>query len=85
MGQVYEIHKYSEGTFLYVVARTNKHSEDYVKCDVEKMNAMLTPEMRSQGLRYVLSLGTMESVAKKTGDRPRKKDKNVLGESTAVS
>jgi hypothetical protein len=78
MGQVYEIHKYRGPSFLYIVARTNKHSEDYVKADVEKMNNMLTPEMRSEGIRYMLALGTVESMAKKAGDRARKKDKNIL-------
>ena len=85
MGQVYEIHKYRGESFLYVVARTNKHSEDYVKADVEKMNNMLTPEMRSEGIRYMLALGTVESMAKKAGDRARKKDKNILEEGAAAN
>jgi hypothetical protein len=85
MGQVYEIHKYRGESFLYVVARTNKHAEDYVRGDVEKMNKMLTPEMKSEGIRYVFELGTVDSMAKKAGDRTRKKDKGVLGESAAAS
>ncbi len=85
MGQVNEIHKYRGESFLYVVARTNKHSEEHVKSDVEKMNGMLTPEMRSEGIRYVFVLGTVESIGKKTGDRTRKKDKSVLDEGAAAS
>jgi hypothetical protein len=85
MGQIYEIHKYIGELFLYVVARTNKHSEDYVRSDVEKMNNMLSPGMKEEGIRYMFALGTVESVAKKAGDRTRKKDKNVLGEGTAAS
>jgi hypothetical protein len=84
MGQVYEIHKYRGESFLYVVARTNKHAEDYVRGDVEKMNGMLTPEMKSEGIRYVFALGTVESMGKKAGDK-RKKDKNVLDEGAAAS
>jgi hypothetical protein len=84
MVQVYEIHKYRGESFLYVVARTNKHAEDYVKSDVEKMNGMLTPEMKSEGIRYVFALGTVESMGKKAGDK-RKKDKNVLDEGAAAS
>jgi hypothetical protein len=83
MGQVFEIHKYRGDSFLYVVARTNKHSEDYVKSDVDKMNNMLTPEMRSEGIRYVFALGTVESMTKKTGDRTRKKEKGMLEEAPA--
>ena len=85
MGQVYEIHKHRGESFLYVVARTNKHSEDYVKNDVERMNAMLTKEMRSEGIRYSFELGTVDSMAKKAGDRTRKKDKGNLEEGAATS
>ena len=74
--QVFEIHKYREDAFMYIVARTNKHSEEYVRSDVEKMNNMLTPEMRGEGIRYVFALGTIESMTKRTGERTRKKDKN---------
>jgi hypothetical protein len=73
--QVFEIHKYRGEAFVYIVARTNKHSEKYVRDDVEKMNNMLTPEMKGDGIRYTFALGTIESINKKTGDRTRKKDK----------
>jgi hypothetical protein len=73
--QVFEIHKYRGEAFMYIVARTNKHSEDYVRGDVEKMNNMLTPEMKAEGIRYVFALGTIDSINKKTGERTRKKDK----------
>ena len=76
--QIFEIHKYSGETFLYIVARTNKHSEDYVRGDVERMNNMLTPEMKAEGIRYEFALGTIESMNKKTGDRSRKKDKQSV-------
>lgn len=84
MAQVYEIHKYRGESFLYVVARTNKHAEDYVRSDVEKMNDMLTPEMKSEGIRYVFALGTVESMTKKAGEK-RKKDKGILEEGAAAS
>lgn len=76
MGQIFEIHKYKGQDFMYVVARTNKHSEDYVKADVDKMNAMLTPEMKAEGIKYVFALGTVDSMVKKTGER-KKKEKHV--------
>jgi hypothetical protein len=85
MGLVYEIHKYRGESFLYVVARTNKHAEDYVKGDVDKMNGMLTPEMKSEGIRYVFAIGTVDSMAKKAGDRAKKKDKSVLDTGAAAS
>lgn len=72
--KVFEIHKYRGDEFMYIVARTNKHSEEYVGNDVEKMNNMLTPQMKSEGIRYVVALGTIESINKKTGDRSRKKE-----------
>lgn len=75
--QVFEIHKYRGDELQYVVARTNKHSEDYVKSDVDKMNSLLTPEMKAEGVRYVFALGTVDSIAKKTGDRKRAKKEAV--------
>lgn len=86
MGQVYEIHKYRGESFLYVVARTNKHGDDHVRSDVEKMNGMLSPQMKSEGIRYVFALGTLEGMSKKTGDRTKKeKDKQSVLDSAAVS
>jgi hypothetical protein len=83
MGQVFEIHKYRGESFMYIVARTNKHAEDYVMADVARMNGMLSPEMKSEGIRYVFALGTVESMNKKTGDRVRKKDKQGVLEDGA--
>lgn len=69
---------------MYVVAITNKHPEDYVKGDVEKMNGMLSPEMRAEGIWYVLALGTVDSMNKKTGKRTsRKKGKQEENGSNA--
>lgn len=73
MSRIYEIHRYRSDEFQYVVARTNKHSEDYVKADVEKMNSLLSPEMRTEGIRYVFALGTVDGMNKKTGERTTKK------------
>ena len=42
--EFYEIHRYDNGIFQYVVTRTNKHSERKVKEDVNKMNQMLTAQ-----------------------------------------
>ncbi|MGH9992241.1 MAG: hypothetical protein ACREBU_06550 [Nitrososphaera sp.] len=75
MQQVHEIHKYKGGSFMYVVARTNEYSAEHVKGDADRMNDMLTPEMKGEGIRYAFALGTIESMNKKTGERPRKKDK----------
>ncbi|MEW6604361.1 MAG: hypothetical protein AB1351_06685 [Thermoproteota archaeon] len=85
MGQVFEIHKYKGEQFMYIVARTNKHEEGYVRGDVDRMNNMLTPEMKAEGIRYVFALGTVESMNKKTGDRTRKKEKGVLEEGPRAS
>jgi hypothetical protein len=77
MGSVYEIHRYLGDEFQYVVARTAKHSEGQVRGDVEKMNAILSPEMKAQGIRYVFALGTADSMNKKAGEKRRKAAENV--------
>jgi hypothetical protein len=77
MRQVLEIHKYKGDVFMYIVARTTKHPEEYVKNDVEKMNDMLLPEMKAEGIRYVFALGTVDSMAKKkTSERSARKAKD---------
>ncbi len=77
MSRVYEIHRYRGNDFQYVVARTNKHLEDYVRADVEKMNALLTPEMKAEGIRYVFALGTVDSMNKKAGKKKKKQGEQV--------
>ena len=58
MLNVYEIHRYAGDDFQYVVARTNKYSEEKIRKDVERMNAMLSDELKAQGIRYVFAVGS---------------------------
>jgi len=55
MVESFEIHCYQEDTFQYVVARTNKWSEEKVKTDVQRMNNMLSSELKIKGIRYVFA------------------------------
>jgi hypothetical protein len=73
MAQLYEIHCYQEGVFQYVVARTNKFSEEKVKKDVEQMNNMLSSELIRKGIRYVFAGGADVVIAYKHN---RKKQQN---------
>ena len=61
---VYEIHRYQHDNFQYVVARTNKYTEEQIKQDIEKMNEMLSEEAKSQGIRYVFAIGSMSDMIK---------------------
>ncbi|MGA8106491.1 MAG: hypothetical protein WB815_07525 [Nitrososphaeraceae archaeon] len=65
MANSYEIHRYQNDTFQYIVATTNKHTEDDVRRDVEHFNAILTNEIRSQGVRYVFAVGSTQKGANK--------------------
>ena len=56
MANVYEIHRYAGDDFQYVVARTNKYAEEKIRKDVERMNAMLSDELKAQGIRYVFAI-----------------------------
>jgi hypothetical protein len=58
MINVYEIHRYAGDDFQYVVARTNKYAEEKIRKDVERMNAMLSDELKAQGIRYVFAIGS---------------------------
>ena len=65
MGIIYEIHKYQQVDFQYVVASTNKYSETKVKNDVERMNSMLNESLRTMGIRYVFTVSdTSDSLYK---------------------
>jgi len=71
---VYEIHRYQNENFQYVVARTNKNSEEHVRKDVEKMNAMLSNEMKAQGIKYVFATGSMSDMIKQRGKKSKKEE-----------
>ena len=53
MNNIHEIHRYQNDTFQYIVATTNKYTEEQVRQDVERFNAILSNEMKSQGIRYI--------------------------------
>ena len=79
VGNVYEIHKYQSDQFQYVVARTNKHSETKVKEDVERMNSMLSDEFKSQGIKYIFSVGTMADFMKSVSKRQKERSRSEKG------
>ena len=65
MPDIYEIHRYQNDSFQYIVATTNKHSEEHVKQDVDHFNAILSHEMKSQGIKYVFAMGSQKGTSKK--------------------
>jgi hypothetical protein len=69
MIKVYEIHRYLNDQFQYVVARTHKYTEEKVHLDVKRMNEMLSAEMRKSGVRYVFAIEDMSASIKKTSTR----------------
>jgi len=75
---VYEIHRYWNENFQYVVARTNKNSEEHVRKDVEKMNAMLSNEMKAQGIKYVFATGSMSDMIKQRGKKSKKEEQSSI-------
>ena len=74
MVNVYEIHRYAGDDFQYVVARTNKYAEEKIRKDVERMNAMLSDELKAQGIRYVFAIGSSptEMIKHQANKRERK-------------
>jgi hypothetical protein len=69
MIKVYEIHRYLNDQFQYVVARTHKYTEEKVHQDVKRMNEMLSAELRESGVRYVFAVEDMSASTKKTSTR----------------
>jgi len=70
MAVIYEIHKYQNQDFQYVVASTNKYSEYKVKNDVERMNSMLNEALKTIGIRYVFVISNTADSSYK--DRKKK-------------
>ena len=65
MAVIYEIHKYQNDDFQYVVASTNRYTESKVKNDAERMNSMLNESLRTSGIRYVFTVSdTSDSLYK---------------------
>ena len=65
MAVIYEIHKYQNDDFQYVVASTNRYTESKVKNDVERMNSMLNESLITSGIRYVFTVSdTSDSLYK---------------------
>jgi len=79
VSNVYEIHRYQSDQFQYVVARTNKHSETKVREDVERMNSMLSEEFKSQGIKYIFSVGTMAEFMKSISKRQKERSRSEKG------
>ena len=75
MVNVYEIHRYAGDDFQYVVARTNKYAEEKIRKDVERMNAMLSDELKAQGIRYVFAIAssTTDIIKHQPNKQERKK------------
>lgn len=65
MIKVYEIHRYLNDQFQYVVARTHKYTEEKVRQDVKRMNEMLSEHLRKSGVRYVFAIEDMSTSNKK--------------------
>jgi hypothetical protein len=74
MANSFEIHRYAGDDFQYIVARTNKYAEEKIRKDVERMNAMLSDELKAQGIRYVFAVGssTADMIRDKAGKKERK-------------
>ena len=69
---VYEIHRYQQDNFQYVVAKTNNHKEEYVKKDVEKMNSILSDKLKAQGVKYVFAIGSMTDIINQRTKKSKK-------------
>lgn len=69
MIKIYEIHRYLNDQFQYVVASTHKYTEEKVHQDVKRMNEMLSEHHRKSGVRYVFAIEDMSTSNKKTSTK----------------
>jgi hypothetical protein len=59
------------------VARTNKHTEEQVRKDTERMNAMLSDEIKGQGIRYIFAIGSIADTTTKQGSKKDNKKEEI--------
>ena len=77
MADSYEIHRYQNDSFQYIVATTNKHAEEHVRQDVDHFNAILSNEMKSQGIKYVFAIGSTQKGTNKKNNNKNEDEKIV--------
>ena len=77
MADSYEIHRYQNDSFQYIVATTNKHAEEHVRKDVDHFNAILSNEMKSQGIKYVFAIGSTQKGTNKKNNNKNEDEKIV--------
>ena len=75
MADSYEIHRYQNDSFQYIVATTNKHAEEHVRQDVDHFNSILSNEMKSQGIKYVFAIGSTQKGANKKNNNKNEDEK----------
>jgi hypothetical protein len=75
MADSYEIHRYQNDSFQYIVATTNKHAEEHVRKDVDHFNAILSNEMKSQGIKYVFAIGSTQKGTNKKNNNKNEDEK----------
>lgn len=76
MTGIFEIHRYENEVFQYIVACTDKHSEEKVRGDIAQMNQMMSESLKIHGIKYVFAIGTAANLSKNNGKKKKTRQAN---------
>ena len=76
MSGIFEIHRYEKDVFQYIVACTDKYSEEKVRNDAAQMNEMMSESLKIHGIKYVFAIGTAANLSKGNGKKRKTRQPN---------
>ena len=76
MPDIFEIHRYENDVFQYIVASTDKYSEVKVRKDITQMNEMMSESLKLRGIKYVFAIGSLANLSKGNNKKRKTRQPN---------
>ena len=76
MPDIFEIHRYENDVFQYIVANTDKYSEEKVRKDITQMNEMMSESLKLRGIKYVFAIGSLANLSKGNNKKRKTRQPN---------
>jgi hypothetical protein len=75
MPDIFEIHRYENDIFQYIVTSTDKYSEEKIRKDITQMNEMMSESLKLRGIKYVFAIGSPANLSK--GNNKKRKTRQA--------
>jgi hypothetical protein len=76
MPDTFEIHRYENDIFQYIVASTDKYSEEKIRKDITQMNEMMSESLKLRGIKYVFAIGSPANLSKGNNKKRKTRQPN---------